>query len=62
MGGNMTLVPDPLPPDIPYDSTMYLMDGERDQLGTPEEMGRIMPNPNLMIHPYPTRESSRGNL
>lgn len=55
--GNMTFVPDPLPPDIPYDPIMHLMDEARGQLGTLEGMGRIMPNPNLLIRPYLTKEA-----
>lgn len=56
-GGDTTFVPDPLPPDIRYDAIMRLTDEARGQLGILEGMGRIMPNPNLLIHPYLTKEA-----
>ena len=55
--GETTFVPDPLPPDIDYDPIVSLMDEARGQLSTLEGMGRIMPNPNLLIHPYLTKEA-----
>ena len=55
--GGTTFVPDPLPPDIDYDPIVSLMDEARGQLSTLEGMGRIMPNPNLLIHPYLTKEA-----
>ena len=55
--GETTFVPDPLPPDIDYDPIVSLMDEARGQLSTLEGMGRIMPNPNLLIRPYLTKEA-----
>ena len=55
--GNVTFVPDPLPPDIHYESIVGLMDEARGQLSTLEGMGRILPNPNLLIRPYLTKEA-----
>ena len=55
--GDMTFVPDLLPPDIHYDAIMRLMDEAWGQLGTLEGMGRIIPNPDLLIRPYVTKEA-----
>ena len=55
--GDATFVPDLLPPGIRYDAIMRLMDEARGQLGTLEGMGRIMPNPDLLIRPYLTKEA-----
>lgn len=55
--GNVTFVPDQLPPDIHYEPIVSLMDEARGQLSTLEGMGRILPNPNLLIRPYLTKEA-----
>ena len=55
--GDTTFVPNPLPPDINYDPIVRLMDEARGYLGTLEGMGRILPNPNLLIRPYLAKEA-----
>lgn len=55
--GDLTFVPDLLPPDICYKPIMRLIDEARGQLGILEGMGRILPNPNLLIRPYIAKEA-----
>lgn len=55
--GDLTFVPNLLPPDIPYHTIVDLMDEARGQLGVLEGMGRIIPNPNLLIRPYLAKEA-----
>ena len=54
---DVTFVPDLLPPDIQYDSLLHMMDDARGQLGILEGLGRIIPNPSLLIRPYLTKEA-----
>ena len=55
--GDTTFVPNPLPPDIGYDPIARLMDEARGHLGTLEGVGRILPNPDLLILPYLAKEA-----
>ena len=53
----MTFVPNLLSPNVKYDNMLSLMDEARGRLGTLVGVGRIMPNPNLLIRPYITKEA-----
>lgn len=53
----MTFVPNLLLPHLNYEPIMKLMDEARGHLGTLEGMGRILPNPDLLIRPYLAKEA-----
>ena len=55
--GDMTFVPNLLPPHLNYKPIMKLMDEARGHLGTLEGVGRSLPNPNLCILPYLAKEA-----
>lgn len=57
LDGDMTFVPDPLPPDIYYDPIVRLMDEARGQLSTLEGMSRILLNHNPLTRPYLAKEA-----
>ena len=56
--GHLTFVPDDLPPEITYDSSLVtLMSDASNQLGELSGIGRLLPNPHLIIRPYVLREA-----
>lgn len=55
--GDLTFVPDLLPPDIYYDPIVGLMDEARGSLSILEGVGRVLPNPNMLIRPYLAKEA-----
>ena len=55
--GDMTFVPNLLPPHLDYEPIMKLMDEARGHLGTLEGVGKILPNPDLLIRPYLAKEA-----
>jgi Fic family protein len=56
--GNFTFLPHPLPPKIKYSESMIaLLNESIFQLGTLNGLGKLIPNPNLLIGPYLKREA-----
>ena len=57
-GGSVAFVPDPLPPEIKWDATLATAVAEaQGALGRLAEVGRMMPNPHLLIRPFMRREA-----
>ncbi len=56
--GHLTFVPDSLPPQINYDESLTGLISEASiQLGNLSGIGKLMPNPHLLIRPYLRREA-----
>ena len=55
--GAVTFVPESLPPDISYASITSLSAEAHMRLGVLEGVGKLIPNPNLLIAPYVTQEA-----
>lgn len=56
--GNLTFVPNDLPPEITYDASLVTLITEAsNQLGELSGIGRLLPNPHLIIRPYVLREA-----
>src|SRR5215207_3303912 len=56
--GYWAFVPNLLPPKLEYTATLVGSLSEADRaLGALEGMGRILPNPNLLVIPYMRREA-----
>ena len=53
----MTFVPNLLPPEVDYDTTVGLIAEAHTHLGVLAGLGKILPNPRLLINPYITREA-----
>ena len=58
LDGNLAFVPAPLPPkiDIPFELMHRLSEADR-AVGTLGGIGRILPNPHLLTHPFLRREA-----
>jgi Fic family protein len=58
LDGNLAFVPAPLPPkiEIPFELMRRLSDADR-AIGTLGGIGRILPNPHLLTHPFLRREA-----
>lgn len=56
--GHLAFVPSPLPPkiDIPFELMRRLSEADR-AVGTLAGIGRILPNPHLLTHPFLRREA-----
>ena len=53
-----TFIPNPLPPDLPFDAELVRTLSEADRaLGELAGLGRTMPNPQLVIRPFMRREA-----
>jgi Fic family protein len=56
--GNLTFVPDPLPPKLNYDEEFVPILSEADSgIGKLAGIGQLLPNPHLLIRPYIRREA-----
>lgn len=56
--GNITFLPDYLPPTITYDPSLITFANEAsNQLGQLSGIGTLLPNPDLIIRPYVYREA-----
>jgi Fic family protein len=56
--GHLTFIPDNLPPMISYDESLTSLISEASlQLGNLSGIGKLMPNPHLLIRPYLSREA-----
>lgn len=55
--GQVTFVPAFLPPEIDYASTIDLITEAHMRLGVLEGVGKLLPNPDLLIIPYITQEA-----
>ena len=55
--GQVTFVPAFLPPEINYASTIDLITEAHMRLGVLEGVGKLLPNPDLLIIPYITQEA-----
>ena len=55
--GQVTFVPEFLPPEIDYMSTIDLITKAHMRLGVLEGIGQLLPNPDLLITPYITQEA-----
>lgn len=56
--GHLTFIPDRLPPQINYDESLTALTSEASiQLGGLSGIGKLMPNPHLLIRPYLRREA-----
>jgi len=56
--GHLTFIPNVLPPEITYDASMIALVTEAsNQLGELSGIGRLLPNPHLIIRPYVLREA-----
>ncbi len=56
--GDLTFVPNALPPQIEYDTDLVSILSEADKnLGTLAGIGKLLPNPHLLIGPYIRREA-----
>ena len=55
--GQATFVPAFLPPEINYASTIDLIAEAHMRLGVLEGVGKLLPNPDLLIIPYITQEA-----
>lgn len=56
--GHKTFLPSSLPPKINYDASMAsLLSEAHGQLGQLSGIGELLPNPDLLIRPYITREA-----
>lgn len=56
--GHLTFVPNNLPPTINYDESLTALISEASlQLGNLSGIGKLIPNPHLLIRPYLTREA-----
>ena len=56
--GHLTFIPNDLPPDITYDASLITLIAEAsNQLGELSGIGRLLPNPHLIIRPYVLREA-----
>jgi hypothetical protein len=56
--GHLTFVPAPLPPDLLFDLGLVRLLSEADQaLGELAGVGRMLPNPHLLIRPFLRREA-----
>ncbi len=56
--GYWAFVPHPLPPPLPFDNETVSLLSEADRgLGTLAGIGRLLPNPHLLIAPYIRREA-----
>lgn len=56
--GVLAFVPDPLPPDIQWDTDLVsVVSAAGTALGRLAEVGRLMPNPHLLIRPFMRREA-----
>src|SRR5437870_3533049 len=56
--GYSAFVPNPLPPKLEYTPGLVSLLSEADRaLGALEGMGRMLPNPNLLVMPYMRREA-----
>lgn len=55
---HLTFVPDPLPPSLSYDAPLVGLLSEADlALGELAGVGRMLPNPHLLIRPFVRREA-----
>jgi Fic family protein len=56
--GHLTFIPDQIPPRISYDESLASLTSEASiQLGGLSGIGKLMPNPHLLIRPYLRREA-----
>jgi Fic family protein len=56
--GHLTFVPAPLPPPLSYDAALVALLSEADlALGVLAGVGRMLPNPHLLIRPFVRREA-----
>ena len=55
--GILTFVPDLLPPEIDYATLIEIITEAHRQIGILEGMGNLLPNPDLLVQPYITREA-----
>ena len=56
--GHLTFIPDGLPPRISYDESLTALISEASlQLGNLSGIGKLIPNPRLLIRPYLRREA-----
>ncbi len=56
--GYHAFIPAPLPPDIPYDQSLVLILSRADTaLSELSGLGRLLPNPHLLVNPYIRREA-----
>lgn len=56
--GYLSFVPNPLPPDLEYDRDFVSILSEADSnLGMLAGIGRLLPNPHILINPYIRREA-----
>ena len=56
--GHLTFVPNNLPPTISYDESLTALISEASlQLGNLSGIGKLIPNPQLLIRPYLSREA-----
>ena len=61
-GGECSFVPDPLPPswDFPYELWPLLAEAKQ-QIGILEGIGRLLPNPGILLRPLEDREAIRSS-
>jgi len=58
MGGYWAFVPNPLPPELSWDSPLVSLVSRADlALGTLSGLGETLPNPHLLIYPFIRREA-----
>jgi Fic family protein len=58
LDGHLTFVPDPLPPGLAFDTATIKLLSDADQaMGQLAGVGRMLPNPHLLIRPFLRREA-----
>lgn len=56
--GDLTFVPDPLPPELPLDLALFRLASDADRaIGRLDGVGRMLPNPHLLTRPFLRREA-----
>lgn len=61
-GGEHAFVPDPLPPDWEFPAELWpLLADSKQQIGILEGIGRLLPNPGILLRPLEDREAIRSS-
>ena len=61
-GGEHAFVPDPLPPNWEFPAELWPLLGDaKQQIGILEGIGRLLPNPGILLRPLEDREAIRSS-
>ena len=61
-GGEHAFLPDPLPPDWEFPADLWpLLAEAKQQIGILEGIGRLLPNPGILLRPLEDREAIRSS-